>query len=72
MNTKHVVAIGIAVIVALVVFRPKETRQAGSPGTTELASTDLVQVISKHGESVRVEDHVRSSGWTVVEFGADW
>ena len=62
-------AVVVAVLTACwLVFRPgAHLRQP----TRELAQDDLITFIS-HGEAVKLDDHVQRTGWTVVEFGADW
>ena len=66
-------AVVFLVFVGMIIAR-ESGRRAESPSDPSAAAkipTGKVALIST-GEMVKIEDHLESSKWTVVEFTADW
>lgn len=71
-----IVAFAAIVVVAfggMVVLRESGRREEAPkrPQLQQLQSTGAAATIS-NGETIKLEDHLDSSKWTLLEFTADW
>ena len=66
-------AVVVLAFIGMVIARESSRREEApkQPTARAEAATGQVALIST-GETVKIEDHLEASAWTVVEFTADW